>query len=261
LSPNTTVLGGALLAGGASRRMGSAKSALDVFGSSAVDRLSQVLARAGASPVLVVTAEGSPPAGMTAGRAWSPDVVGDLWPGQGPLAGIATGLSRLDGRCDAAYVVAVDTQLLRSATLRALASRLDDADVAVAVDDHGDQPLVAVYRTSLAPVARALVEAGARRPADLLDVCTVRRVAADELPGQAQAIANANTPQQWERLSSDGLPRCVLNGLPVRAGRAGDLGVHVRRDGRQLAPDEILEDGDVLEEVPDAGDVTASDSS
>ena len=79
---------GAVLCGGASRRMGVDKAAVEVDGTPMARRVGDVLAAAGCSPVIAIG--GDPTALGHLGL----DVVDDGFPGQGPLGGILTALSR-----------------------------------------------------------------------------------------------------------------------------------------------------------------------
>ncbi len=79
----------------------------------------------------------------------------ECWPdsvhAEGPLAGIATALSRTES--DTVVVVAVDHPFIRAATLHHLIDRADGLPV-VPVDDHGiRQVTCAVYPTSIAEAA------------------------------------------------------------------------------------------------------------
>ena len=94
-------LGGVILAGGASSRMGVDKAALDWNGRRAVDRLAALAAAAGCVRVL------------TAGRDYGLPWVADP-PGKGPVAGVLAGLADLAAHgCNRALVLAVDAPTLR----------------------------------------------------------------------------------------------------------------------------------------------------
>jgi len=104
--PEGRVLG-AVLAGGASRRMGTDKAALAVGGRSLLERAVAAL-RPHCAEVVVVSARADTPTG-----AWR--TVADERPGQGPLAGLETALAEA-GRhgCEAAVVLAVDLPLVEA---------------------------------------------------------------------------------------------------------------------------------------------------
>jgi molybdopterin-guanine dinucleotide biosynthesis protein A len=101
-------LGGIILAGGASRRMGQDKALLDWNGRRAVDRLAELAAAAGCAWTL------------TAGADHGLPFVLDP-PGKGPVAGVLAGLAALRGRgLGRALVLAVDAPTLRLEDLRPL---------------------------------------------------------------------------------------------------------------------------------------------
>ncbi len=101
-------LGGIILAGGASRRMGQDKAVLDWNGRRAVDRLAGLAAAAGCSWTLT--------AGADYGLPFTLDP-----PGKGPVAGVLAGMAALRGRgLQRALVLAVDAPTLRLDDLRPL---------------------------------------------------------------------------------------------------------------------------------------------
>lgn len=101
-------LGGIILAGGASRRMGQDKAVLDWNGARAIDRLAALATAAGCEGVL------------TAGADYGIDFVPDP-PGKGPVGGLLAGLEALRARgLERALVLAVDAPTLRLADLEPL---------------------------------------------------------------------------------------------------------------------------------------------
>lgn len=113
----------------------------------------------------------------------------ECWPDSvhvdGPLAGIATALSRTPR--DLVAVVAVDHPFVRAATVRRLLDRADDLPV-VPVDDHGvRQVTCAVYPRSIGDAAVEEAQAGGSIQS-LID-----RVAFD-----------AVVPSEWHAWGEDG---------------------------------------------------------
>jgi len=140
-----------VLAGGAARRLdGVDKAAVDIGGSSLLDRVLGSLV--GAGRVVVV----GPP------RQLPPGVLGtrEEPPGGGPVAGLAAGLRLVEAPL--VVVLACDLPFLTEATVRRLLTVIGDAasaaDGAQLVDETGRrQPLAAVYRTdALAAALTAL---------------------------------------------------------------------------------------------------------
>ncbi len=137
----------AVLAGGASRRMGRDKASVPVGGVPMLERVLDELAGVGERIVV-----GGP------GHEEIP-CIPDLRSGRrGPLAGLEAALSWADGR-DVA-LVAVDQPYVRAATVTALANLPGDA--VVPIDRDHPQVTCAVYRPACLPVARALLEGSGR---------------------------------------------------------------------------------------------------
>ena len=132
----------AVLAGGASRRMGRDKATLRVGG---VELASLVLAAAAqvADPVVLVAPEGHP-----ARRVAAPAVAD---PGLGPLAALAAALDALDA--EHVLVLAADHPGLRVPLLAHLVARAGEADAVACRRGPRLEPLVAVYRRAPALAA------------------------------------------------------------------------------------------------------------
>jgi molybdopterin-guanine dinucleotide biosynthesis protein A len=131
------MVAGAVLAGGASRRMGRDKATLVVGGVELASLALAVAARV-ADPVVLVAPEGHPARRLAAAP------VAD--PGRGPLAALAAALDALDA--DHVLVLAGDHPGLRVellAHLVALAGRVEAEAVACRRGPRLE-PLVAVYR-------------------------------------------------------------------------------------------------------------------
>jgi len=140
-----TILG-AVLAGGQSLRMGTDKAGVVISGQSLLERVSAALVLV-ADRVVVL---GEAREGF------------ETWPDQteapGPLAGLATALSRMSE--DRTLLVAVDNAFVRPETLRRLASIVSDLPV-VPVDDEGmRQVTCALYPRQIAEQAVEEAEAG-----------------------------------------------------------------------------------------------------
>ncbi len=94
---------GLVLAGGGSRRMGRDKARLPIKGKPLSDIMANTLRAAGCEPVLI-----SGPGGIK-----------DIYPGQGPLAGIHAAFDHL-GKAEAMVIVPVDMPALSADSLKAL---------------------------------------------------------------------------------------------------------------------------------------------
>jgi molybdopterin-guanine dinucleotide biosynthesis protein A len=199
MSLTTTVspLAGIVLAGGASRRMGRPKAWLP-FGRGPVGpetMLQRVvrLVSSVAQPIVVVAAPGQalPPLPSDALLA------SDDWPGEGPLAALVTGLRRLVGRADAAYVCGCDVPLLVPAFVTALAGRLADRQIAVPIHHGHLRPLPAVCRLTVLPAAERLLADGERSLTSLCQAAAACRIDAEALRSvdpDLRSLLNVNTP-------------------------------------------------------------------
>lgn len=196
---------GLVLCGGRSRRMGTAKYALRLGSETLLERICRIVGQTVDRVVVVAGPDQSLPE-----LPATVHVLRDDRPGDGPLAGIARGLSWLHdgGSCvprTGVFVTSCDAPLLRPAVIEALFGRLGNSD-AVAVRHEGRvHPLCAVYRATLASHATRLLEHGERRPRMLLDA--VRTEYVDSEPLQAvdpdlRSLQNANSPEEFRQLAA-----------------------------------------------------------
>jgi molybdopterin-guanine dinucleotide biosynthesis protein A len=126
--------------------------------------------------------------------------VADVYPQWGALGGLHAALSAC--RSEWAIVVACDLPFVTSELFRSLSSWLSDHDAVVPVQPDGrPQPLAALYRVDpCAQRATELIEAGRRRPLDLLQSVRTRWVDFAEIANLAQAerfFVNINTPEDY----------------------------------------------------------------
>ena len=185
----------AVLAGGASRRMGVSKASLP-FGASTLlahqtTRLSRIF-----EDVFVVAKEVP---GFDAGPA---RVLVDRAPEQAPIHGLVRGLEEAPDRL---FVLAVDLPLVGEQVLRTLAARslAGEAPAVVPRADGWLQPLAAVWRRSVLPAALARVARGDLSLQDL-----AREVGAEVVPEEiwraadpsGNAFANINTLAEFQAM-------------------------------------------------------------
>ena len=194
-TPLEISVGGIVLCGGHSRRMGRPKFSLPFGDEVLLQRVCRLLSEV-VSPIVVVAAEGQELPAL-------PDevlIVRDEYDSLGPLAGIATGLDALPDEVDAAFVTSCDAPLLRPEFARRLIELLGDHDVAAPTVGQYDHVLAAVYRTNLADHARQLLAEERRRPLFLLDETDSLRVHVDQLRSvdpNLDSLRNMNTPEDY----------------------------------------------------------------
>jgi molybdopterin-guanine dinucleotide biosynthesis protein A len=186
---------GIVLAGGRSSRFGADKLAADVRGQPLLHHPIAVLAEV-CDDVVVVLAPDDTGAGLPPGVT----IANDATEGEGPLAGLHTGLMAAV-RSDAVVVVGGDMPSLQPPVLREMVRVLQDAGVdAVALAD-GDRPrpLPCCLRTwPAADIAHTLLHAGRRRLRDVLDA--LRTAVIDEatwtaLDPERRTLVDVDEPQ------------------------------------------------------------------
>lgn len=178
-----------ILAGGASSRMGTDKSQLLLEDQTFVERIGALLLTVTDTIRLVGSSENSTFA-----------TVADVYPQWGALGGLHAALTACEREW--AIVVACDLPFVTSELFRSLAALRADHDAVVPVQSDGrPQPLAALYRVDpCAARATELIEAGRRRPLDLLEVVRTRWVDFAEIANLAQAerfFVNINTPEDY----------------------------------------------------------------
>ena len=188
-------IGGVVLCGGESRRMGSPKAWLPFGGERMLQRVVRILAGI-LDPLVAVASPGQdiPPL--------PPDVIltRDQAAGRGPLQGLATGLAAMPGYVEAAYVSSCDAPLIHPPFVRHLTDLLEDYDIVIPQEGRFYHPLSAVYRTSVLPGAEALLCQERLRIVFLFEQYRVRRVPVEDLRGvdaDLRSLRNVNSPEDY----------------------------------------------------------------
>jgi len=178
-----------ILAGGASSRMGTDKSLLPVEGQTFTERIAEtLLTLTGAVSVVGRQSDSSLPS------------VADVYPQWGALGGLHAALTAC--KCGWAIVVACDLPFVSAELFSFLAEKRMDHEAVVPVqEDERPQPLAALYRVDpCRQRATELIEAGRRRPLDLLEAVKTRWVSFAEIRNLDQAerfFVNINTPSDY----------------------------------------------------------------
>ena len=180
-----------ILAGGASRRMGTDKAQLHIEQQTFTERIAETLLKITDSVTIV---------GRDSDDSSLPSVA-DVYPKWGALGGLHAALAACSREW--AIVVACDLPFVTAELFAYLATLRMDHDAVVPIQQDGrPQPLAALYRVEpCLRQATALIEAGLRRPLDLLDSVKTRWVAFDELRNFARAqsfFVNINTPDDYD---------------------------------------------------------------
>src|SRR5438876_4827833 len=134
-------IGGIVLCGGQSKRMGRPKAWLPFAGELMLQRVVRLLRQA-VSPLVVVAA----PEQEVPPLAAEIQIVRDEEKGRGPLQGLAAGLEALDGQAEAAYLSSCDVPFLQPGFVRRLIELLGDHAICVPHVDGFHHTLAAVYR-------------------------------------------------------------------------------------------------------------------
>jgi molybdopterin-guanine dinucleotide biosynthesis protein A len=189
-------VGGIVLCGGQSRRMGRPKAWLPFAGEIMLPRVVRLLGEV-VTPIVVVAAPEQDVPPLPAGVA----VVRDEEKGRGPLQGLAAGLEALRGRVDAAYLSSCDVPFLRPAFVRRLIELLGDHAICVPRVGEHHHPLAAVYRISVADAVARLLAEDRLRPFFLFEAVPTRVIGPDELVDAdpaLQTLRNLNTPEEYQ---------------------------------------------------------------
>ena len=183
-----------ILAGGQSRRMGRDKSQLLLENQTFTDRIAETLLQITDSVTLVGSRQ-------TNSRY---AVAKDVYTEWGALGGLHAALAACRGEW--AIVVACDLPFVTAELFNYLASLRDGHEAVVPLQPDGrPQPLSSLYRIEpCLQRATELIEAGKRRPLDLLELVNTRWVPFNELMNLDQAekfFVNINTPEDYDAVS------------------------------------------------------------
>ena len=193
LTPDAVSLAGAVLVGGASRRMGRDKAGLPMPGSTGtspptlVERMVGILGQR-CNPVLVMAAQGQPLPALPA------RVIRDDQRGLGPLPATGWALrAAAEAGARWVFVCAVDMPFLAVEIIDDLTRMAVETGAEVVLPwDGQDHYLAAVYRADLADRVDALVAAGERTMRALVDSSDTQRIVTLD-PGHSKALTNVNT--------------------------------------------------------------------
>jgi molybdopterin-guanine dinucleotide biosynthesis protein A len=192
----TGSVGGIVLAGGRSTRMGTPKALLPFGPETMLQRVVRLLGEVVGPIVVVAAADQELPV--------LPDhviVTHDEREGRGPLEGLRAGLKALPPGCDAAYATSCDVPLLDQDFVRRMLVLVEGFDVAVMEVDGFTHPLSAVYRLATLPHIEALLAADRLRPLFLFEAVRTRRVLPSDMTAdpELRTLRNLNTREDYKR--------------------------------------------------------------
>jgi molybdopterin-guanine dinucleotide biosynthesis protein A len=199
-SPAASV-GGIVLCGGWSVRMGTAKEWLPIGKEHLLQRVVRIVG--GVIHPVVTAARREQPL-----PALPPDVevVHDAVENAGPLAGMAAGFEALAGRCEAAFVISCDHPLLKPAFIGRLIELLGDHPALVPTHEGRFYPLVAVYRIDRRPLLTELLARGERRVHAFAERCGAQVVSSADLldvDPTLDSLRNVNDRESYQRALRD----------------------------------------------------------
>lgn len=199
-------IAGIVLAGGASRRMGTDKAGLRLGNSRVLDIIAGELCSI-TSQVYIATGS------VNRGEGLAPKYVEvkDIYTGSGPLAGLHAGLLR--GEADLYVVASCDIPLIRADLLSAMVQEMEVESkprVQALVPQINGQihPLAAVYHYSIINVLETQLREDKRRVMDMLSKISVRYVTEFELEAITgipaarieEMFMNMNEKEDYERV-------------------------------------------------------------
>jgi len=186
-------VGGYILAGGESSRMGRAKALLEIGGEPLLVRTARLIEWVVGTATVIGRAADYPALGLP--------VIEDEWPGAGPLGGIATALRashaswNLILACDLPYLT---RDWLEFLVRRAFAS---EAEALLPMNALGAEPLCAMYHKRGEAAVSAALSSGVRKVTDGLTQLRVERIEPPEwkaFDSEGLLFKNMNSPEDYE---------------------------------------------------------------
>ena len=189
-------VGGIVLCGGQSKRMGRPKAWLPFGSELMLQRVVRLLAEA-VKPIVVVAAPDQDVPRLPPDIA----IVRDEEKGPGPLQGLAAGLAALHDRIDAAYLSSCDVPFLRPAFVQRMIDLVGEHSICVPYAGGYHHPLAAVYRIGVKEAVNRLLAENRQRPLFLFETVPTRIVEAGDLAdvdADLATLRNLNTPEEYE---------------------------------------------------------------
>ncbi|HEX6879156.1 MAG TPA: molybdenum cofactor guanylyltransferase [Terriglobales bacterium] len=197
ISPDVTAF---VLTGGKSERMGKDKALLPLASGATLLEHALAVASAVAGQIGIIG-----PRERYAAYAWAGEIIEDIFPQQGPLAGIHAALSV--SKTEWNIVLAVDLPRVTPELLRWMLgeARKSGKQVTVASVSGGLHPLCGVYRRDFRQRAEAGLREGWNKVAANFDPASTRTLTEDEVRTagfEPELFQNVNTPEEFQKLSA-----------------------------------------------------------
>ena len=191
-----------VLCGGHSRRMGRPKAWLPFGDEFLLQRIVRIVGEA-VGKVIVVAAKDQaiPPLPEHARR------VDDQIADQGPLGGLAAGLTAVESDCDAVFLTACDVPFLSSSFICRLIDSLSDPSFEAATP-FSDRlhPLTSAFRVSARSVIEKQLAESRLRIRELFDVLPTRILQHEtflDIDPNLESLRNINTPDDYTQALTD----------------------------------------------------------
>lgn len=194
-------VGGMVLCGGQSRRMGQDKSWLQIDGEYLLTRVVRIL-HSVVQPVVVAARKDQSLPPMQQEVLLAHDAIQD----GGPLVGLSAGFEQLAGKCEAVFVVTCDQPLLIPGFVLRMIELMENHEAVVIQHDGYLHSLCAVYRLEVAKILNHCIEQGVRSGQEFVAQCDARIVSAGEVGDADSALdslRNINHQEDYEKLMAD----------------------------------------------------------
>jgi molybdopterin-guanine dinucleotide biosynthesis protein A len=120
-------------------------------------------------------------------------VIEDKYEVHSPLAGLVSVFETL--QCDAVFILSVDAPFVGEKVIERVMEHIDRPnDIIAAQSPEGVEPLCAIYKRSVLPKAKAMLEANNHRMTDLLEAVETQKVLFEE----REPFLNLNHPEEYE---------------------------------------------------------------
>ncbi|MSR31039.1 MAG: molybdenum cofactor guanylyltransferase [Gemmataceae bacterium] len=190
-------VGGIILCGGKSTRMGKPKAWLSLGDETFLERVIRIAGQV-VSPIAVVAATEQELPHLGEGVI----LVRDAFPEEGPLRGMAGGMAALAGLCEAAFITSCDVPFLQVNFIRFIVGNLQNKRWCVPVASGFTHPLAGVYRLDLLPCIEGLLQEKKYRPAFLFEQTEGEKISETtvrEVDPQLESLWNINNPGDYEK--------------------------------------------------------------